>query len=40
MSTTIDPSSNKEGAIMHSKWKNKINQVTENTLVVGMDSVK
>ncbi|ATP40372.1 IS110 family transposase [Solibacillus sp. R5-41] len=25
---------------MHSKWNNKINQVTENTLVVGMDIAK
>jgi len=25
---------------MHSKWNNKINQVTENTLIVGMDIAK
>ncbi|MGE7927868.1 IS110 family transposase, partial [Lysinibacillus xylanilyticus] len=25
---------------MHFKWNNKINQVTENTLVVGMDIAK
>jgi transposase len=40
VSTTIDPSSNKEDFYMQFKCNEKINQVTENTLVVGMDIAK
>jgi hypothetical protein len=40
VSTTIDPASNKEDFSMQFKWNEKINQVTENTLVVGMDIAK
>jgi hypothetical protein len=40
VSTTIDPSSNKEDFFMQFKCNEKINQVTENTLVVGMDIAK
>lgn len=36
----IDPSSKQEGYSMNSKLNEKLNQVTENTLIVGMDIAK
>ena len=36
----IDPSSNRRTTSMNSKWNEKLNQVTENTLIVGMDIAK